>query len=222
MEDKLREYIDDIFGAITPTRKAVELKEEMLQNLQDKYRDLISDGKPPEAAFNIAVAGIGDVSGLLAELEAEASYVVPDRHEMEIARQRTAMFTSIAVMVIILSFLPMLILALLNNRYFVIIGLPTMLVAIACGAGLLVYSKMTTPRFPYDNDSVVGQFREWQSASVNRKSLRRTISGVMWPMLVALYALISFSSGSWHITWIIFLFGAAAEVLVNFFLTLKK
>ena len=222
MEDRLREYIDEIFSMTTPTRKAVELKEEMLQNLQDKYNDLLSEGKPPEAAFNIAVAGIGDVSGLLAELEGESLYNVPDLHAMEAARQKTAMLTAIAVMVIILSCLPMLVLALINNKYVLIIGAPSMIVAIAFGVGLLVYNKMTKPRLPYDTDSVVGQFREWQSNKHNRASLKRTISGVMWPLLVALYVIISFATRSWYISWIIFLFGAAAEVLKNFFLSLKR
>ena len=50
MKDKLRKHVDGIFEETTPTRKAIELKEEMIQNLEDKYKDLISEGKTPEAA----------------------------------------------------------------------------------------------------------------------------------------------------------------------------
>jgi hypothetical protein len=60
MEDKLRRYVDGLFARTVPTKKAVELKEEMIQNLEDKYKDLISEGKTPEAAYNVAVAGIGE------------------------------------------------------------------------------------------------------------------------------------------------------------------
>ena len=67
MEDKLRRYVDGLFEEATPSRKTVELKEEMIQNLEDKYNDLLKDGKTPEAAFNIVIAGIGDVSALLKE-----------------------------------------------------------------------------------------------------------------------------------------------------------
>ena len=59
MEDKLRAYMDEVFKDISPTKKSVELKEEILQNLIDKYHDLINEGKSPEAAYNISIASIG-------------------------------------------------------------------------------------------------------------------------------------------------------------------
>ncbi len=37
MENKLRAYMDHLFRDVKPTRKSVELKEEILQNLVDKY-----------------------------------------------------------------------------------------------------------------------------------------------------------------------------------------
>lgn len=48
----------------------MELKEEILQNLIDKYHDLLAEGKSPEAAFNISVASVGDVDELLSSLTA--------------------------------------------------------------------------------------------------------------------------------------------------------
>ena len=69
MKVKLREYIDTIFADAerrAPYNQRVrELKEEMLQNLNDRYDDLVSKGKSPAAAYNIAIAGVGDVSELL-------------------------------------------------------------------------------------------------------------------------------------------------------------
>ena len=53
MENKLRAYMDHLFRDVKPTRKSVELKEEILQNLVDKYHDMIAEGKTPEAAYNI-------------------------------------------------------------------------------------------------------------------------------------------------------------------------
>ena len=61
MNEKLRHYIDDLFANAPSTVRAVELKEEMYQNLMDKYNDLINEGKSEESAYNIAVASIGDV-----------------------------------------------------------------------------------------------------------------------------------------------------------------
>ena len=50
MENKLRAYMEELFSEVTPTKQAVELKEEILQNLMDKYHDLLAEGKSPEAA----------------------------------------------------------------------------------------------------------------------------------------------------------------------------
>ena len=69
MENKLRAYMEELFSEVTPTKQAVELKEEILQNLMDKYHDLLAEGKSPEAAYNIAVASIGDTDELLSTLK---------------------------------------------------------------------------------------------------------------------------------------------------------
>ena len=221
MEDKLRRYVDGLFARTSPTRKAVELKEEMLQNLHDKYTDLITEGKSPEAAYNIAIAGIGDVSGLLNELEADAPDP-PDMIEIEAARRKSAMITSIAIMVYILSSLPLVIMALYGSMNVARVGVPLIFVMIAAATGLLVYNHMTKPRAFKGSDTIVEEFREWQSGAQFRKSLRRAISTALWSIIVAIYFIVSFWSFQWHITWIIFILGAAIEAFINLFFTMKK
>jgi hypothetical protein len=222
MEDKLRRYVDGLFARTVPTKKAVELKEEMIQNLDDKYNDLLAEGKTPEAAYNIAVAGIGDVSGLLSELEADDMYEEPNIAEYEAARRKSAMLTAIAVMMYILSFLPAAILSMFDSRFDVIIGIPVMLIVIAGATGLLVYNNMTKPKFRKGSATMVDEFREWQSGSTDRKSLRRAISGALWSIIVALYFIISFLTSAWQVTWILFLIGAAIEAVLNIFFALKN
>jgi hypothetical protein len=43
--ERLRTYIESLFENAPKTRKAIELKEEILLNLTDKYNDLIAEGK---------------------------------------------------------------------------------------------------------------------------------------------------------------------------------
>ena len=222
MEDRLRRYVDGLFARTAPTKKAVELKEEMLQNLNDKYSDLIAEGKSPEAAYNIAIAGIGDVSGLLMELEAEAAYEMPDMAEYETIRRKHAMLTSLAVVIYILSPLPLIFLAIVGYGGATRIGLSALFVMVAAATGMLVWNSMMKPRFISNPDTMVDEFRKWQSGSHDEKSLRKAISSALWTVLVALYFVVSFWTGAWHITWIMFLLGAAAEALINVFVTLKK
>jgi len=220
MEDKLRRYVDGLFARTAPTKKAVELKEEMLQNLSDKYNDLINEGKTPEAAYNIAIAGIGDVSGLLFELEADDMFE-PDIADYEAAKQKSALLIAMAVMVYILSFLPMLLLSQIPGRLYIFVGVPILFVMIAFGTGLLIYNTMTKPRFSKGSATMVEEFREWQTGASDRRSLRRAISSALWTILVAVYFIASFLTGGWAYTWILFILGAAAEAVINIFYTLK-
>jgi hypothetical protein len=221
MEDRLRKHVDGLFAGTAPTKKAVELKEEMIMNLQDKYNDLLSDGKTPEAAYNIAVAGIGDVSGLLKELETEQT-VPPSMAELENARRRSGLFTALAVMLYILSVLPITILYQFNSRIADRLGVPLLFVFIAAATGILVYNNITKPRFRKGSDTVVEEFREWQTDTRYRRSLRRSVSAALWSLLLALYFIASFVTNAWHVTWILFIFGAAIEAIINIFSSLKK
>jgi len=221
MEDKIRSHIDNLFAETTPTKKSVELKEEMIQNLHDKYNDLISEGKTDEAAYNIAVAGIGDISGLLAELEKDMTNNEPKIYETEATRKKSAMLTAIAVMMYIVCILPIIIMTMVNFRYSAEIGIPLMLLMIAGATGLLIYNSMTKPKH-HSSDTMVEEFREWQSDDKDRKAMRKAVSSALWSIIVALYLIVSFATFAWHITWIIFILGAVVESLMNVFFTLKK
>ena len=226
MNDKLRKHIDGLFSETIPTKKAVELKEEMIQNLEDRYKELISEGKTEEAAYNIAIAGIGDVSGLLEELGKSENATAWMAVEHEKARHKSAMLTSIAVMLYILSTLPLIILSLLGSRLSATIGIPLLFLSVAAATGILIYNSMTKPRLEGGSETMVEEFRQWQSGAHQRKSLRAALSSVLWPIITILYFVISFSSGAWHISWIIFILGVAIEAIINIFMnvipTLRK
>ena len=222
MKEKLRKHVDGIFDETTPTRKAVELKEEMIQNLEDKYRDLISEGKTPEAAYNITVAGIGDISGLLADLEEEAKLTPWQKVEQEAARKKSAMFISIAIMLYILCALPLIILSLVGSSLNAIIGVPVLFIMIAIATGLLIYNDQTKPKYEKESDTMVEEFKEWKSENEGRKSMRSAISSALWTVIVVIYFIVSFTTGAWYITWIIFIVGAAIESFINIFFNINK
>ena len=214
MEQQLRRYMDGLFEETKPTKKAIELKEEMIQNLEDKYRDLIADGKTPEMAFNIAIAGIGDVSNLFEQLE-EGFISEPERGKHEKARQKSALLTAIAVMMYILSVLPVL---LLHET----IGIVIMLTIVAIATGLLIYNNMTKPRNYKDSETIVEEFMEWQTETHERKQMRGAISTALWSLILVIYFIVSFWTFLWHITWVIFIIGGLIESLINIFLAARK
>jgi len=222
MEDKIRKHVDDLFYDTAPTKKAVELKEEMIQNLSEKYRDLINEGKTEEAAYNITIAGIGDISSLLAELEKDMTNNEITTYETDVTRQKSAMLTAIAVMMYILCTLPLIIMSMTGFIYAAHIGVPVMFIMIAVATGLLIYNSMTKPKYHSSPDTMVEEFREWQSDDKDRKALRKAISSALWSITVALYLIISFMTFAWHVTWIIFIIAAAVESLINILYAVKK
>ncbi len=215
MQAKLRAYMDHLFAQTPPTKAAVELKEEMLQNLTDKYNDLLTEGKTPEAAFNIATASIGDISDLLAQLRQEELQMPRyTEDQLQRSRQRSALCISIAVMLYILCVVPCII----WSQYGVIL----MFVMIAAATGLLIYNSMTKLSYKKTDDTVVEEFKEWKSESDERKKTIKSINSAIGTIFLVLYFVISFSTGAWYITWLIFLISGAVQNIVKACFDLKQ
>ena len=218
MDERLREHIEGLFFNAPRNRKTIELKEEMLQNISEKYSDLLQEGKSEDEAYSIAVSGIGDVRGLVAELIREDE--MPSIEYMENQRQKSASLTAIAVMIYILSLVPIILGVVFSWNPGIIFLLFLMFIATA--TGLLVYNSQTKPKYVRADDSVVEEFKEWQSGRDAEKRVRKSISTALWSVIVAIYLIVSMLSMAWHITWIIFPVGAAVEALINIYFSLKK
>jgi len=67
MNEQLRKHVDILFAAAPKTQRAAEIKEGLLTSLNDKYNDLLADGYDSTAAFQNALAGIGDIDELFKE-----------------------------------------------------------------------------------------------------------------------------------------------------------
>lgn len=214
MDDKLRRYIEGLFKDVPQSKNMVELKEEMLQNLIEKYQDLIKEGKAEEAAYNIAVAGIGDISSLIGDMNQMSNV---DRNA---EKQKAAMLTSIAVMLYILSIVPLLLFVQTSLSLFS--GVIGFVVMVTFATGILVYNNMTKNKNYSSEGTMVEEFKEWQTNKSNKKLARVSISIALWSMIITLYFIISFSTFAWYITWVIFIIGIAIEALLNIFFLMKK
>lgn len=218
MEDKLREHIEQIFSTVPCTVKAVEMKEEILQNLIDKYHDLIAEGKNEQAAYNIAVASIGDVNELLGSLKspADAAAAPVTAQQTSQSKRRGALLTAIAVALYILSPVPCI---LLQDG---IVGPVLLFVMVAAATGLLIYKSMTKETYVKKDDTMVEEFIEWKQQNDSKKALTKALSGILWTLVVVAYFIVSFTTGAWHVSWIIFLVGAALESILKTAISLTK
>lgn len=69
MKEQLKQYIDSVFASAADTQKNRELKEEIYADLCDKYDARIAEGAAPHEAYRRTVAGVGDLSELLGNME---------------------------------------------------------------------------------------------------------------------------------------------------------
>jgi len=220
MQINLRQYIESLFEDTPPSKNTIELKEEMIQNIQDKYNDLIKDGKSPEAAYNIAIASIGNVGELLKQLEMDANYRENSK-EIQAIRQKSALRVAIAVMLYIISLLPIIVISQLAPDY-EFLGIVALFVICAAATGLLIYNGMSKPAYLKTEDNVVEDFREWQNETHERRQMRKAISSALWSITTVAYLIVSFTTGAWHITWVAFPLAGAIEALINMFFSMNK
>lgn len=62
MREQLIRYVELLFAG---AENAEDIQQEILQNTLDRYDDLIAQGKTPEAAYRLAISGIGDINEIL-------------------------------------------------------------------------------------------------------------------------------------------------------------
>lgn len=217
MEQQIQSYVDDLFQNAPRTQKAFEWKTELTQNLLDKYHTLLAEGKSPEDAYKLTVMSIGDVEELFRGLE-DDPVPTPIDPSANAAKQSAAL-VSIAVMLYILSVVPVIVLGYIGQ--FVIQGVVLMFVMIAVATGLLVFRYNTRPRRTPFSDAAVLENKRWQDQPDSQKQLLRAIRSAYWPLVLALYFLLSFGTGKWHITWILFLIAPAVDSILKAVLVLR-
>lgn len=213
---KIRNYVEHIFEDKPKTKKIVELKDELVTNLIEKYNDLLKE-KSEEEAYNTVIAGIGDIDELISELNDNAS--VNDEY-MQKYQNKKAKYIAIAVMLYILSILPVIYLeeAWGNGEF----GVMLMLTMVAIATGLLVYIGASKPIYLKQNDTIVEEFKEWNSQNKEQDKAKYAILSSVWLFVVALYFVMSFALNAWPYSWIIFVIGAAINQIISAIFEMRR
>lgn len=210
MNSKIKNYVDVLFNDVPKTRKAAELKEEILSTLNEHFEAHLAEGKSENQAYTDALADMGNIDELLESLAPEREL----KPKIDDYRRRKARNTSIAVMlyiggVILLCALPGIsdIFGVWDEDKAGITGFILMMCCVAAATGLLIYTRMSVPQDvePYivskksGFDTSTEQGRHWAS-----------YSKLYWMVVTIIYLSVSFTTMAWHITWIIWLIASAA------------
>ena len=203
MREQLEQYVNLLFAG---ARDCDDIRQEILQNTLDRYDDLIAEGKVPEAAYRLAITGIGDINEILGTPPVPAHHAshTPIEPEEDMPRKRTR---AIAIGLYIVCILPLIVLSEIGLDT---LGLCITLTIVAVATVMMILTSKPSPddREEEDNDE-----------EKEKSPLAKSISALIWAIGVALYFIISFTTYAWHITWVIFPILAAmsglAEALVE-------
>ncbi len=219
MQEKIKQHLDELFADAPKTRKAMELKEEMTRNTIDKYQDLISEGYQEDAAYQNVIGSIGDVTELFGDLEEKNLLTLS-----EADRRKKALLTAIAVGLYIFAGVVLFGTTLLADYYAINNTLALVLAGLVCipPTCMLVYASYMYPDYTKREESLVEQYKESRYSGNREKAVMTSISSIIWLLTLALYFLISFTSGGWHVTWVIFLIGGCIQAIVTLVYSLRR
>lgn len=218
--DKIREYVEQLWKEAPKEKRSLELKEELIADLQDKYRDLLATNLSDKEAYQEVIASIGDMDSLLVSLKEESSHSLFSIQEQEKRRKKTAFVVSLCVGIYILDLILMMILEeigasdmSLGVTFFAVGGIAT------C---ILIYYFMSIPKYEKQEATLVEEFKEWKDTKSKNRELKKGISSIVWMFIVILYFLISFIWQVWYISWVLFLIGALLDSIVSLVFKIKE
>ena len=237
MKTKLRDYIDSIFADAPICAKTIDLKDEMYRNVCDRYDDLIREGKSESAAYNICIAGIGDVSEIIDGLRAERGdetsregenvhafereYSPEEQEKIERYRMRSGIMNAIAIALYILCWVPLVLITSIlefngmNSDVGGIIGITVMMVMIAVASGLFIMRRYMRPTFLKNKKYAKLQKEAQGETKKHRNPALRIISRIVWAVALAVFLILGFSRGLWHPAWILFPLAVALDNIVE-------
>lgn len=205
MNTKIKNFVEVLFGDIPKTKKAIELKEEILCNLNERYEEAIAEGKGDNQAYTDAIGSLGDVDSMLDELRLDKDL----KTQIDHYKKRNATITAVSIMMYILGAA-----VLIGSNQFGLeeIGLVILLCLAAIATGLLVFCHMSVP---YDvsvylksSESSIVEEDDWTTRQYQHTQAGRLFSSLMslyWTVVTVLYFFFSFTTGAWHLTWLIWI-----------------
>lgn len=197
MREQLIQYVELLFAG---ARDCEDIKQEILQNTLDRYDDLVASGKVPEAAYRLAIAGIGDINEILGTTVPPVAALNPAEKSDGGDNFAKKILRATAVGLYIISILPLIILCELGME---ILGLCGTLAIVAVATVMIMLGAKKEKPAEQEKDE------EPQS------ELSKSLIGLIWALGLGVYFLVSFTTGAWHMTWVFFPILGALDSLVS-------
>lgn len=209
MREQLIQYVKLLFAG---TPNSYDMQQEILQNTLDKYDDLISQGKTPEAAYRLAISGIGDISEILGSDPAPTTPPATSLSPQPEQTNKKKWMRAVAIGMYICCVIPLFIFGNIGNG---VLGLCLMFVMIAAATVLII---MASNGSKDDDDEEKKESDRYQQ----KHPLYKTYKSISGWLTLGIYLVVSFATGAWYITWLIFPISACIDSVIKAILDLQE
>lgn len=218
MREQLIQYVNLLFAGNDGVE---DIKQEILQNTLDRYDDLVSRGRTPEEAYRQAITGIGDVNEIIngkadfAEENRPPVYApVPEFDSTAAAVSR--LMRALAIFLYIVSPVPLFLFSRLGWDE---VGLCCLLIIVGIATALLLLFK--SPKAQEQHQEYI-EYTDRPRNSGSQRELKKSVGKLISTVGLVLYFIISFATGAWFITWLIFPIIGAVKGVVNSCIDLRE
>ena len=196
----IRNYINAMFSSLPKTPEILRLQAEMMENMEDKYHDLIREGKSEPEAVGIILADIGSAENLKAELG--ITDTEPQEDHSAFLTQRAAFQRKFAIAIAsgVVLCICAIIAGAVSDAFTHNDGLTCLafFVPIAAAVAIFVY-------FGIREDWYENRYKEiYHESEPESKGFSDAISAIIFPLAVVIYLILGFVFDLWHPGWIIF------------------
>ena len=208
MREQLQQYVELLFAGAPDSE---DIKLEILQNTLDRYDDLIAQGKVPAAAYRLAIAGIGDINEILGTVPQSipAAPIREPSPEADASTARRKRIRAIAIGLYIICIIPLIV---LSSFGLDTLGLCATLSIVAVATVAIIQNQEPDPE----------KTSHAKEEASPRKKLNDSIKSLVGIVTLIVYLGVSFLTGAWYITWLIFPLGGAVRGLIKAILDLKE
>lgn len=207
MREQLIQYVSLLFAG---AEHCEDIHQEILQNTLDRYDDLIAEGHTPQDAYRNAIAGIGDINEILSGAREHVQYASPSQQVTWQDTPRKKYLRAAAIGLYVVAMIPLFILSELGLET---LGLCLTIMVAAVATVMMVLSSASNHGAEHSRHS---------AELTPQEKLKKSISSMINGITLAIYLILSFSTGAWYITWVIFPISGAINGIAVAIMDLKE
>lgn len=226
--DQIKAYVDAMFTSLPNTRAAAEMKQNILENMQDHYEELIAQGKSENEALGTVISQFGNIDEIKKALNEEETPtgipVEPTIHVEPVAPVTSPEYEDferikpylIAAGVILLVLSPVAymfgsaVTGWFGKGISDLVGEILFFLFVAAAVGLFVWlhGKESYYRRTLNVPPFSSKYNDAFNTTWERMS-RKNFAGTIYTCATILYLFLGFTIHWWHPGWMIFLIATA-------------